>query len=102
MRKRELVDLLNPSSWCLMVVEWLFLAVPWGCLRFVIVVFPDQTHLLFWRVNDGHEIHHSRKSIFQYFPLFATRFSVTCVLEISQSHVHTLVLYHLNDEAFLW
>ena len=21
--------------------------VPWGCLRFVIVVFPDHTHLLF-------------------------------------------------------
>ena len=30
------------------MVEWLFLAVPWGCLRFVIVVFPDHTHLLFW------------------------------------------------------
>ena len=26
------------------MVEWLFLAVPWGCLRFVIVVFPDLTH----------------------------------------------------------
>ena len=22
--------------------------MPWGCLRFVIVVFPDHTHLLFW------------------------------------------------------
>ena len=29
------------------MVEQLFLAVPWGCLRFVIVVFPDHTHLLF-------------------------------------------------------
>ena len=47
MRKRELVALLNLSSWCLVMVEWLFLAVPWGCLRFVIVVFPDHTHLLF-------------------------------------------------------
>ena len=28
-------------------VERLFLTVPWGCLRFVIVVFPDHTHLLF-------------------------------------------------------
>ena len=28
-------------------LEQLFLAVPWGCLRFVIVVFPDHTHLLF-------------------------------------------------------
>ena len=44
MGKRELVALLNLSSWCLEMVEWLFLAVPWGCLQFVIVVFPDQTH----------------------------------------------------------
>ena len=47
MGKRELVALLNLSSWCLVMVEWLFLAVPWGYLRFVIVVFPDHTHLLF-------------------------------------------------------
>ena len=46
--KRELVALLNLSPWCLVMVEWLFLAVPWGCLWFVIVVFPDHTHLLFW------------------------------------------------------
>ena len=42
--KRELVALLGLSSWCLVMVGWLFLAVPWGCLRFVIVVFPDHTH----------------------------------------------------------
>ena len=30
-----------------MIAVWLFLAVPWVCLRFVIVVFPDHTHLLF-------------------------------------------------------
>ena len=47
MGKRELVALLNLSSLCLVMVERLFLAVPWGCLRFVIVVFPDHTHLLF-------------------------------------------------------
>ena len=47
MGKRELVALLNLSSWCLVMVERLILAVPWGCLRFVIVVFPDHTHLLF-------------------------------------------------------
>ena len=35
------------SSWCLVLVERLFFAVPWGCLRFVIVVFPDHPHLLF-------------------------------------------------------
>ena len=39
--------LLNLSSWCLVMVERLFLAVPRGCLQFVIVVFPDHTHLLF-------------------------------------------------------
>ena len=30
------------------MVERLFLAVPQGCLQFVIVVFPDHTHLLFF------------------------------------------------------
>ena len=44
MGKRELVALLNLSSRCLVMVERLFLAVPRGCLRFVIVVFPDHTH----------------------------------------------------------
>ena len=46
MGKRELVALLSLSSWCLMIVVWLFLAVPWVSLQFVIVVFPDHTHLL--------------------------------------------------------
>ena len=49
--KRELVALLNLSSWCLVMVEWLFLAVPWGCLRFVIVIFPDHTHLIFFMTD---------------------------------------------------
>ena len=47
MGKRELIALLNFSPWCLAMVERLFLAVPRGCLQFVIVVFPDHTHLLF-------------------------------------------------------
>ena len=47
MGKRELVALINLSSWCLVIIERLFLAVPRGYLRFVIVVFPDYTHLLF-------------------------------------------------------
>ena len=46
--RRDLVALLNLSPWCLVMVELLFLAVPWGCLQFVIVVFPDHTHLLFF------------------------------------------------------
>ena len=47
MGKRELIALINLSSWCLVIVERLFLPVPRGCLQFVIVVFPDHTHLLF-------------------------------------------------------
>ena len=38
MGKRELVALLNMSSWCLVMIERLFLAVLRGSLRFVIVV----------------------------------------------------------------
>ena len=47
MGKRELVALLGLSSWCLVIGVWLLLAIPWVCLQFVIVVFPDHTHLLF-------------------------------------------------------
>ena len=50
MGKRELVALLNMSSWCLLMVEGLFLPVPWGCLRFVIVVFPSHTH--YFRITE--------------------------------------------------
>ena len=46
-RDRKLDALLCLSSWCLVVVVWFFLAVPWVYLHFVIVVFPDHTHLLF-------------------------------------------------------
>ena len=49
MGKREMIALLNMSSRCLVMVERLFLAVPRDCLQFVIVVFPDHTHLLFSR-----------------------------------------------------
>ena len=33
MRKGELIALLCLSSWCLVMVVWLFLAEPWVCLR---------------------------------------------------------------------
>ena len=39
MGNRELIALLKLSSWCLVMVEWLFLAVPRGCLQFVIVSY---------------------------------------------------------------
>ena len=47
MGMRELVALLSLFSWCLVMVVWFFLALPWVCLRFVIEEFPDYTHLLF-------------------------------------------------------
>ena len=47
MRKRELVALLCLSSWCLVIVVWPFLTMPRGSMQFVIVVFPDHTHLLY-------------------------------------------------------
>ena len=37
------------------IIERLFLVVPWGCLQFVIVVFPHHTHLLLfikWKYRD--------------------------------------------------
>ena len=51
MGKRELVALLNLSSWCLVMVERLFLAVPRSCQRFVIVVFPEYTNYVLPSVN---------------------------------------------------
>ena len=48
MGRRELVASLYLSSRCLMIVVWFLLVVPRVCLQFVIVVFPDHTHLLFW------------------------------------------------------
>ena len=47
MGKRELVALLKFVFLVSRDFERLFLAVLRGCLRFVIVVFPDHTHLLF-------------------------------------------------------
>ena len=47
-RKRNLVALLLLSKRCIVSenILLLFLKVPWVGLQFVIVVFPDQTHLL--------------------------------------------------------
>ena len=43
-----LVALLSLSCWCIVVVVWIFLVVPWVCLQCVIVVFPNRSHLLFF------------------------------------------------------
>ena len=48
-RERELGALLSLSSWCIVIVVCLFLVVPRVCLQFAIVVFPDHSHLLFFK-----------------------------------------------------
>ena len=50
MGKRELVALLSLASWCLRIVVWL--AVPWVCLQFVIMVFSDHTHFFNMKTSD--------------------------------------------------
>ena len=61
--KRELVALLSLSSWCIVIVVWLFLAVPLVSLQFAILVFPDHTHILFFnpiitQIMDAFFAHH--------------------------------------------
>ena len=80
MGKRELVALLNLSSWCLLMVERLFLAVPWGCLRFVIVVFPDHTHLLF--LSPPVKYFTDRSKAVLLLRIFYGFFSASCLLSI--------------------
>ena len=48
MGKRKPVALLSLSSWCLEIVVWLFLAVTWVCLQFVIVVFRRFSAIAFY------------------------------------------------------
>ena len=42
-----MVVLLNLSSWFHVMAVWLFLAVSFVCLQFVIVVFPDLLNYYF-------------------------------------------------------
>ena len=53
------------------MVERLFLAVPRGCLQFVIVVFPDHTHLLFLNMTiqgfqNIHSYHKITAEVFEF------------------------------------
>ena len=48
-RERELAALLSLSSWCLVIVVWLFLSVPWVCLQFVIVILTYYFWMSFMR-----------------------------------------------------
>ena len=48
-RKRKLVDLLLLSARCIVTINvmWFFLTVLWVGLQYLILVFPDLTHLLY-------------------------------------------------------
>ena len=48
-KERELAALLSLSSWCLVIVVWLFLSVPWVCLHFVIVILTYYFWVSFMR-----------------------------------------------------
>ena len=70
----------------LMMVEWLFLAMPRGCLRFVIVVFPDHTHLLFFSIKadsfpDASKLYGKKAKVCEFFQ------------DISVVHMVNQVLY---------
>ena len=86
MGKRELIALLNLSSWCLVMVERLFLTVPRGCLQFVIVVFPDHTHLLFLNT-------------FYWYQIFALDSAVVEAQTMLSSHEGflTIAMYHHGE-----
>ena len=45
-----------------MIVVWLFLTMPWVCLQYVIVVFPDHTHLLFLLQNKNTEFNFEQET----------------------------------------
>ena len=53
--EKELVALHSLYSWCLVIVVRLILAVPCVCPQFVIVLFPDHTHLLFLASKKDHK-----------------------------------------------
>ena len=80
MGKRDLIALLNLSSWCLVMVGRLFLAVPRGCLQFVIVVFPDHTHLLFLKTNFWASCLLAQKTVFTVFSTYNVFLSLRIVL----------------------
>ena len=60
MWRRGLVALLCLSSGCLLIVGWLFPAMPQIYLQFVIVELADHAHLLFSNDKDAGQAMHPR------------------------------------------
>ena len=96
MGKRELVALLNLSSWCLVMVERLFLAMPQGCLRFVIVVFPDHTHLLFFYITTQKIFFHLSLSIIHSWLSFTNQYCNCVSIWVSELNFVAKICVFLN------
>ena len=92
MGKRELIALLDLSSWCVVVVGRLFLAVPRGCLRFVIVVQYNKIQILFIQSEIQSSITLAMNS---YLPTYKLRQVYCRTLETHQLHIHRL--FHMVD-----
>ena len=69
------------ADWCPVMVEQLFLAVPQGCLRFVIVVFPDHTHLLFLVETDKFAVCTAEKNVARGSPWYC-KLKVIIIMDI--------------------
>ena len=83
-----LVAFLGLSLWCLLIVVWLFLTVPWVSLQFVIVVFPDHTHLL--TIFSGDSVQFQRVQ--------ALTRSQTQIDMKQQHHISSTSLNSLNED----
>ena len=76
------------------MVERLFLAVPRDCLRFVIVVFPDHTHLLFMTLIDNITIWKhlfQRKVTLRYTQRIDYHLNSCCSLAVDGAKLHGLI-----------
>ena len=95
--KRELVAMHSLSSRCLVMVVWLFLAVPWVCLRFVIVVFLIILTIFAIYVTLKASFHNdSRKSVNHCMDLFhsqTARHMINAVIN------HQCIDYSLHEET---
>ena len=96
MGKRELIALLNLSSWCLVMVGRLFLTVPRCCLQFVIVVFPDHTHLLLFMVSYTQQFKHKNNQ------KVSTDFAAICTQVTSSWASRYSAVKLMTNSGFHW
>ena len=88
------------SSWCLVIVVWLFLAVPWVRLQFVIVVFPDHTHYFFYKrltALNKHYMYWCKP----YMPMAAVRINIIIQVFLTVVDGTTLPLKHFRERQAL-